>query len=111
MNDRELRALLCAVFNDYKMMRGRDYHTLNELLYVMRTDSRMKGFNFNINIIRRNGSCLCIPSIDAFVSVAQLGIWFTDYVSECDVEEIDNDGELYVWHCITIYEAPEEVIL
>lgn len=104
MADKEFRVLLDEVFNDYKMMSGRDYHTINELLYVMRTDDRMKEFNFNINIIRRDGNCLCVPSIDAFVPVEQLAIWFMDHVSECDVEEIDDDGQLYVWQCITVYE-------
>lgn len=107
MTEKEIRILLSEAFKTHMFMSGRDYHTVNELLYIMRSDSRLKDFNFNITVLKLDGSCCCIPSIDTFVNIDTLAVWFYDDAVEYDCEAIEFDGNNSTWDCLTVYETKQ----
>ena len=107
MNEKEFVALLKEVFNTHMFMSKRDYHSVNELMYVLRSDVRLKEFNFNITIIKADGDCYCIPSIDAFVNIDTLAVWFDDDKIEYEHDYVDDNGFLFYFDSITVYEKEE----
>jgi hypothetical protein len=108
MTNEEFKILLKEVFKTYTLMNKRDYHTINELMHCLRYDKRMLGFNFNISVIKANGEYCCIPAIDAFVDINTLGVWFDDDKVEYEHEYVDNNGFLFYFDNITIYEREEK---
>lgn len=104
MKSTEFKKLLKDVFESHTLMKGRDYHTVNELLHCMRYDERLKDFNFNISVIRVDDEYHCIPSIDAFVNIGTLSVWFDDDSIEYEHEFVDDRGYLFYFDCITIRE-------
>lgn len=104
MTEKEFKALLKEVFNTHLFMSQRDHHTINELLYCLRNDTRFKDYNFNIAIQRLNGEWWTIPYIDAFVNIPTLSIWFDDDKIEYEQEYMDDNGYLFYFDNITIYE-------
>lgn len=99
----EFKTKLTEAFKTHLLMKDRDYHTVNELLYVLEHDSRFNGEDFNISICKLDGGWSCIPCLDAFVDVKGRGIWFNDASVEFEVEEC---GEKK-FNCITVYEREE----
>ena len=109
MTNAEFRTLIKEVFNAHTLMNKRNYHTINELMHCLRYNEKMKGFNFNINVIKANGDYYCIPSIEAFIDIKTLGIWFDDDTIEYEMEEIFGFGEEQeTIDCLTIFEREEE---
>lgn len=109
MNNEEFKKLLKEVFNKHTVMKGRDYHTINELLHCLRYDTEFSNLvNINISIQRANGEFWCIPTIDSFVDIKTLGIWFDDDKIEYEHEDAYTDGCLFSFNCITIYEREEK---
>ena len=108
MNNEEFKSLLNEVFNTHMFMQDRDYHTINELMHCLRYDDRFKDFNFNISVITKNDEWWSIPTIDTFITLDTLGIWFDDDKIEYEQETMDNGGYLFTWDCITIYEREEK---
>jgi hypothetical protein len=104
MNEKEFKALLSKVFNTHMFMSKRDHHTINELLHCLRYDERLKEFNFNITVLKANDECYCIPSVDAFVNIDTLSIWFDDDKLEYEHEYVDDNGYLFYFDNITVYE-------
>lgn len=105
MNEKEFKELLREVFDSHTLMKNKEHHTVNELLHCLRYDEKMKEFNFNINVVRSNGDCISIPTIDAFVNLGTLSVWF-DYDSiEYEHDCIDDNGVLFYFDCITITEV------
>lgn len=105
MTNAEFKTLIKEVFSTHMFMNKRDYHTVNELLYCLRYDSRFKNFNFNISIVDAKGEWWAIPTIDSFVHLNLLGVWFDDDKIEYEQEEIWCDCEnAMTFDCITIYE-------
>ena len=108
MTDTKFRTLLKEVFNTHMFMSKRDHHTVNELLYCLRNDVRFKDMNFNITIVTVDGDWHAIPTIDSFVHLNLLGIWFDDDKVEYEHEEVWVDCEDKAsWDCITIYESKQ----
>ena len=108
MTNEEFKQLLKEVFNTHMFMVKRDYHTINELMYCLRSDSRFKDFNFNISIVKANGEWWAIPTIDSFVNIDVLSIWFDDDKVEYEAEEVWVDCEnVTTFDCITVYEREE----
>lgn len=103
MTNAEFRTTLVKAFGTHMFMDKRGKHTVNELLYVLKYDNAFNGKDYNISISRKNGEWWCIPTLDAFVSVPCLSIWFEDERVEFENEECL--GEIY--NCITIYESEE----
>jgi hypothetical protein len=90
-------------------MKGRDNHTVNELLHVLRYDSGLNCLQgVNISVVKADGGCTCIPCLDAFVNIKTLGIWFEDDSVEFDCDEFEDDGKLMRFDNITVYESEEE---
>lgn len=108
MTNAEFKSLLKKVFNTHMFMSKRDHHTINELMHCLRYDERMLEFNFNISVIKANGECYCIPAIEAFVDINTLGVWFDDDKVEYEHECMDNNGFLFYFDNITIYEREEK---
>ena len=104
MTNVEFRKTLTNAFDTHMFMNERDKHTVNELLYILRHDSAFGGKDCNISICKANGEWLCIPTLDAFVAIPVLSVWFEDERVEFETEECL--GEIY--NCITVYESEEE---
>ena len=104
MTNTEFKKLLTEVFKSHMGMKDRNYHTVNELLHCMRYDERLKDFNFNISVITANDEYHCIPSIDAFVNIGLLNVWFDDESIEYEHEFVDDRGFLFYFDCVTIRE-------
>lgn len=103
MTNTEFRAKLTKAFNTHMFMDARAKHTINELVYVLKHDETLGGKDYNISIHRTNGEWWAIPTLDAFISLPCLSIWFEDERVEFEIEECF--GEQY--NCITVYESEE----
>ena len=105
MTSAEFKKLLTEVFDGHMLMKNRDYHTVNELLHVLRYNDKLKDLErVNVSIIKADGTCMCIPCLEAFVDVKSLGIWFEDITVEFDTDEFENDGAMLRFDNITVYE-------
>ena len=106
MTNVEFKKLLEEVFESHALMKGRDYHTVNELLHVLRYDDRLREMErVSVNVIKSDGSCLCITCLEAFVDVKSLGIWFEDIAVEFEIDEFpDDDGEMLTFRTVVVYE-------
>ena len=100
MTNTEFKTKLTEAFKTYLFMRDRDYHTVNELLYVLEYDERFGGEDFNISIKSVDNQWWSIPTLEAFVDIIRRGIWFNDADVEFDIEEYDEEK----FNCITVYE-------
>lgn len=104
----EFKKLLKEVFECHCLMKGRDHHTINELLYVLRYNDKLKNLDrVNISICKADGGCRSIPCLNAFVNLSTLGVWFDDNAIEFETDEFDNEGELIKFSNITVYEREE----
>lgn len=103
MTQTEFKTKLTEAFKTHMFMKDRDYHTVNELLYVLERDSRFNSADFNISICKFDGGWLCIPCLDAFVDIGGRSIWFNDVSVEFEVEEVGEEK----YNCITVYEREE----
>lgn len=101
MTNAEFKTKLTEVFKTHMFMRDRNKHTINELLYVLEHDEAFKGNDYNISIIKIEGGCICISSLEVFVSTSIRGVWFEDNEIEFEVEEFDKEK----FNCLTIYES------
>lgn len=109
MTNVEFKALLKEVFNTHLFVSKRDYHTINELMHCLRYDNRFKDFNFNISIVTKDGNWWAIPTIDSFVDINTLAIWFDDETIEYETEEVRVDfDKIMIFDNITIYEREEK---
>ena len=110
MTSTEFKKLLEEVFEGHMLMRGRDYHTVNELLHVLRYNDKLRDLErVCVNIIKADGTCMCIPCLEAFVDVKSLGIWFEDISVEFEIDGFpDDDGEILQFRTVVVYE--KEVI-
>lgn len=97
----EFRTKLTKAFKTHMFMKDRDKHTINELLYILGYDNAFKDMDFNISIIKLDGGCYCIPTLDAFVPTEARAMWFEDDKVEFEVEECGEEK----FNCITIYES------
>ena len=95
---------LNTAFNTHMFMKERDHHTVNELLWVLRYDSRFNGEDFNISIAKLDGAWMCIPGLDCFVDIKSLSAWFNDESVEFEIEEFGEEK----YNCITVYECKKE---
>ena len=100
MTNTEFKTKLVEAFKTHMFMKDRDYHTVNELLYVLEHDVRFGGKDFNISIKSIDNQWWSIPTLEAFVDIIRRGIWFNDADVEFDVEEYDEEK----FNCITVYE-------
>ena len=103
MTNTEFRQMLTKAFDTHMFMNIRDKHTVNELLHILRHDVAFKGNDYNISISKNNGEWWCIPSLDAFVSIPALSIWFEDERVEFEIEECGEEK----FNCVTVYESEE----
>lgn len=109
MTNAEFKKALKEVFNTHMFMDERDQHTVNELLHCLRYEGKFSDLNINISIHRTNGEFWSIPTIDTFVNIDTLGVWFDDETVEYEVEEIHGEeGQVLTFDCITIYEIEEK---
>ena len=101
MTHTEFRTKLTKAFKTHIFMKDRDRHTVNELLYILEHDNAFDGMDFNISIIKLDGGCYCIPTLDAFVPTEARAMWFEDSKVEFEIEEFGEEQ----YNCITIYES------
>lgn len=104
MTNAEFKTKLTEAFKTHMFMRDRSKHTINELLYILEHDEAFKGNDYNISIIKIEGGCICISSLEAFVSTNIRGVWFENNDIEFEVEEFGKEK----FNCITIYESEEK---
>ena len=105
MTNIEFKTILAETFNGHMFMKDRDYHTVNELLYVLRHDEKLNGLEgVNISVMTLNNQCICIPCLDAFVDIKTLSVWFDDATIEFEIDEFDHEGRLMKFSNITIWE-------
>ena len=104
MNNIEFKTKLTEAFKAHILMKDRDYHTINELLYVLEHDSRFNGEDFNISLCLIDKRWWSIPCLDAFVDTQTRKVWFNDANIEFEVEEVDEEK----YNCITVYEREEK---
>jgi hypothetical protein len=104
MTNAEFRITLTKAFNTHMFMDKRDRHTVNELLYILRHHNEFGRKDYNISICKLNGEWSCIPTLDAFVSIPYLSVWFEDERVEFEVEEFGEEK----FNCITVYESEEK---
>ena len=100
MTNTEFKTKLTEAFKTHMFMKDRDYHTVNELLYVLEHDSRFEGEDFNVSICTLDNNWWSIPCLDAFVDVKTRSFWFNDDGVEFEVEDCDD----VKFNCITVYE-------
>ena len=91
-------------FKTHIFMQDRDYHTVNELLYILEHDARFNKEDFNISIKTIDDRWWSIPCLDAFVDTKTRGIWFNDSEIEFEIEECDKEK----FNCITIYQINKQ---
>lgn len=103
MTNAEFKTKLTEAFKTHMFMSNRNRHTINELLYMLEHDEAFKGEDYNISILKIEGGCICISSLEVFVSTQIRGIWFEDNDIEFEVEEFGEEK----FNCITIYESEE----
>lgn len=103
MTQNQFKENLTKAFNIHMFMKKRNNHTVNELMYVLKHDNAFKDMDFNISIRRLNEGWWTIPSIDAFVSIPTLSVWFDDDKVEFEIEEYGEEK----YNCITVYESEE----
>ena len=103
MTNVEFKTTLAKAFSTHMFMNKRERHTVNELLYVLRRHAEFGSKDYNISIRKTNGEWWCIPTLDSFVSIPCLSIWFEDEYVEFEVEECGEEK----YNCITIYESEE----
>ena len=103
MTQNEFRTKLTKAFGVHMFMNKRTKHTVNELLYILKHHKEFVGKDYNISIHRKNGEWWTIPTLDAFVSIPCLSVWFEDELVEFEVEEFDEE----TYNCITIFESEE----
>ncbi len=101
MTNAEFKTKLTEAFKTHMFMKDRNKHTINELLYILEHNEAFKGEDYNISIIKIEGGCICISSLEAFVSTKIRGVWFEDNDIEFEVEEFGEER----FNCITIYES------
>jgi hypothetical protein len=85
--------------------KGREQHTVNELLHVLKHDNRFNGEDFNISIKTLANEWWSIPCLDAFVTTHIRGMWFNDSEVEFEIDECGEEK----FNCITLYECEREV--
>ena len=100
MTNTEFKTKLAEAFKVRMFMKDRDYHTVHELLYVLKYDEAFRKEDFSISIKTTDNRWPCIPSLNAFVDVKTLGIWFNDADVEFEIEEFDG----LKFNCVTVYE-------
>lgn len=105
MTNMEFKEKLNEAFNAHSLMKNRDYHTINELLYVLEHDNRFGKEDFSISIQTLEDDWSCIPCLDTFVPVRGRGIWFNDASVEFEIEECGAEK----YNCITVYEREEKI--
>ena len=106
MTQRTFKTKLTKAFKNHSLMKDRDKHTINELLYVLEHDEEFKGMDFNITIVKLEGGCICMPSLDVFVATSVRAMWFEDKKVEFEVDEWNIlEDTVIKTNCITIYES------
>ena len=103
MTNTEFKTKLTEAFKAHLFMKDRDYHTVNELLYVLEHHSGFGKEDFNISICTLKGQWTSIPCLDAFVDIHGRAIWFNDASVEFEVEAFGDEK----YNCITVYEREE----
>ena len=103
MTQNEFKTQLTEAFKTHMFMKNRDFHTVNELLYVLEHDSRFDWEDFNISISTLENNWWSIPCMDAFVDIRTRSIWFNDASVEFETEECDEEK----YNCITVYERED----
>lgn len=103
MTQVEFKEKLQAAFKTHMFMAKRDYHTVNELLYVLEHHVDFNGEDFNISICKLDRQWTSIPGMDAFVDIHNRSIWFNDVDVEFEIEEFGEEK----YNCITVYEREE----
>lgn len=103
MNNERFRAILSNAFKSHMLMKGREIHTVNELLYILEHHDDFKLKDYNISIKHLDDRWVGIPTLEAFVDVKTRGVWFKDSEVEFEVDESEN----MKFNCITIYESEE----
>ena len=101
MTSAEFKTKLKAAFESHILMKSRDQHTINELLYVLEHDTTFKEGNFNITIKTLDQRWLSIHCLDAFVPVIDRGMWFNDANIEYELDGYDD----LKFDCITVTET------
>ena len=104
MTQNEFKTKLAEAFKTHIFMKDRDYHTVNELLYVLTYDDWFHKEDFNISIKTLKNNWWSIPCVEAFVDVKTRGIWFNDADIEFEIEECEEEK----YNCITVYEREEK---
>lgn len=106
MTNTEFKKLLEEVFESHTLMKNRDYHTVNELLHVLRYNDKLRDLErVSVNVIKANGVYMCIPHLECFVDIKTLGVWFEDIAVEFETDEFpDDDGVMLTFRTVTVYE-------
>lgn len=101
MTNTEFKTKLAEAFKTHMFMSDRDYHTVNELLYVLEHDARFGKKDFNISVKTVDNHWWSIPCLGAFVGSGIRGVWFNDADVEFEIEECGEEK----YNCITVYEC------
>lgn len=104
MTQMEFKMKLATAFKTHLFMKNRDYHTINELLYVLEHDDIFDKEDFNISIKTLDDHWWSIPCLGAFVDTKTRGIWFNDDGVEFEIEKYEDEK----YNCITVYECKKE---
>lgn len=104
MNNVEFKTKLAEAFKTHMFSKGREQHTVNELLYMLEHDSRFGKEDFNISIKTLKNEWRSIPTLEAFVTTAIRGMWFNDAEVEFEIDECGEEK----FNCITLYECTKQ---
>ena len=99
MNTTEFRTLIHEAFEDHTIFNGRDWHSVNELLFLLQDDERFKDFKFNVSV-ETDKHWTCIPALDCFVPNKIRAVTFYD--DEIEYEQDEFNGTYF--HNITIHD-------
>ena len=108
MTNVEFKEKLKWAFAYHSLMNGRNYHTVNELLYILEHYDEFSGRDFNVSVSKLDNGWMSIPGLDAFVDIKTRGIWFNDDDVEFEVDEFPYEDKILKINCITVYEREVE---
>ena len=104
MTNIEFKEKLNEAFKSHILMKNRNYHTVNELLYVLEHDDKFNKTDFNVSISTLDNSWWSIPCLDAFVDIKTRGVWFNDNDVKFEIDEFPYEDKILKVYCITVYE-------
>ena len=95
MTNAEFQQHLQNIYDSHDILGKDKRPTVNALFYMLRQDKKVA--DYNVNLLRENGGCVCVPSVqETFVAISELKMHVNKV--ECEEEDYGFDGL-----CLNVY--------